>query len=406
MSFITAYLKYTSELESPGSFFKWSSYACIAGALRDHVYLKIGPRYIYPNIYVLLLADSAVARKSVPLSICADLLKKIEATKIIRGRTSIQAIISDLASVSMDKESGKILKGGSCLLCAEELASFFVSDPFAMTILTDIYDFRLLWENNLKATGKEKIQNLCVSMIAASNETHLKEIWGSGSVFGGLMGRTFFVKPNERRPGNSLLEDINTPVNGHYDDSKLLKILAEIVRMNGIFQVEPDAKRAYDSWYLKLYKKYESRPDKTGVMARIHTGVLKVAMILAVGHDMELVLRKKHIEESIDDCITLIPNYEVFTMSAGKATDAQVATLLLTELLDEKHKNRLSRRIFLRLHWTEVDEKILDMLVEKLVHSGILIEDIEGDTGTIHYSLTELGKRKLQKQKESQEEET
>lgn len=399
MSFITSYLKYTSELESPGSFFKWSSYACIAGALRDHVYIKYGPVFVYPNIYVLLLADSAVSRKSVPLAICADLLKKNDATKIIRGRTSIQAVIQDLADVYTDKKTGKQLKGGSCLLCAEEFASFIVNDPSAMTILTDIYDYRSSWDNNLKGSGKQTINNLCVSLIAASNETNLREIWGTTSVYGGLMGRTFFVKPNERRPPNVLIEDIMTPINGHYSTDGLLSQLKDISRVTGIFQIEPDAKQIYKSWYEALYKKYQERNDKTGVIARIHTSVLKVAMILAVGHNLELVLRKKHIEESIDSCLSLIPNYEVFTMSQGKASDAQLATIFLTELLDEKHKNKLARKIFLREYWSEVDEKILDTLIEKLVHSGILIEDLED--GILYYSLTELGIRKLREEMEN-----
>jgi hypothetical protein len=394
--FIEDFLHYTKELESPSSFFLWTSFACIASTLRDNVFVRQGPKNLYPNIYVLLLADSGIARKGQPLSICADLVKKVQNTKVVRGRSSIQAILQDLGSVHMDK-AGNQIQGGSCALIADELASFFSYDPFAMAILTDIYDYRDVWDYNLKSSGKLTIKNLCVSMLAASNETHLREVYTKAAVYGGLMGRTFFIKPDEHRQGNSLLDDITAPVNGNYDNKHLVEQLKQMAKLRGGFQVEQGAKLEYDKWYYDLRKKYEEKADKTGVIARIHTGVLKVAMILAVGKTMELILRRSHVEEAIHHCISIIPNYEVFTMATGKAEDAQMGALLFTELLEEKSGNKIARKVFIRNHWTEIDQVQFDLLIEKLVTAGLVKESFENDE--LFLSLTNLGIEKLEQRK-------
>ena len=204
-SFIKNLLEFTKESETPTAFWKWGAYAIIAGALRDEVYWTQRGHKVCPNIFVLLNADSAVHRKSGPIKEADHLLGDLKITKIIRGRGSIQAILEDLASSQMDRESGKTLRGGSCLLVADELRSFFVSDDSLIGILTDIYDYRDRFDYKLRG-APFKVTNLCVSMLAASNDEFLKEIYTVEAVNGGLLGRTFLVKPDEYRPANSLLE--------------------------------------------------------------------------------------------------------------------------------------------------------------------------------------------------------
>lgn len=405
MSFISEYLEFTKELESPHSFFLWSSIACVAAALRFNVYLPYGPRKIFPNIYVLLLANSGISRKSVPLGISADLLRATKATRVISGHTSIQAVLEELGNASgVMNQKGQIQNvGGACFLSAEELAAFFVSDPEAMTILTDMYDYRPEYEYNLKS-AKHIIKDLCVSLLGASNETHLREVYTKRHVYGGLMGRTFFIRPDERRPPNSLIETISMPINGHYNTDKLISLLKDIMKMSGKFVIEDTAGAEYNNWYKKLHSEYQSKEDGTGVVSRIHTGVLKVAMNLAAGYTCEPIIRKTHIEESINHCRIILNNYEVFLMAAGKANDAQIGAILFQELLDEKNKNEVSRKLFIRNHWSELDEEQFDTLIKKLITAGMVSEKFD-DAGTdMIFSITQLGRDKLREKIKARQE--
>jgi len=63
MNFINDFITLTSEYESPTSFWRWSAYAVVAATLRNNVHIQAGLRRIYPNIYVVLLADSAIQFK-------------------------------------------------------------------------------------------------------------------------------------------------------------------------------------------------------------------------------------------------------------------------------------------------------------------------------------------------------
>src|SRR5258706_15849366 len=99
MNFSSAFIQFTAAYESPTSFWRWSSYALVAAILRDNVYFEHGLFKTYPNIYVILLADSAEYRKGGSFPLVTELLlhEEIRNTKIIQGRNSVQAVIDDLS---------------------------------------------------------------------------------------------------------------------------------------------------------------------------------------------------------------------------------------------------------------------------------------------------------------------
>ena len=202
--FISMFMEYNSEFESPGSFWKWSGYALVSAVLRNSVYHNTGNDILYPNIYVLLLADSAAFRKGGSFPLVTELLTELHHTKIYDGRASIQALLEKL-SIDMAGKKGSPIRGGSALLLAEELASFFVADPQLIPMITNIYRSRKIYTYDLRGNAFT-VKDLCVSMLSASNEIHLRDVYDSRAVYGGLLGRTFLVKPDERRAPNSLLE--------------------------------------------------------------------------------------------------------------------------------------------------------------------------------------------------------
>lgn len=376
MDFITQFINFTKEYESPTSFWRWAAYAAVASVLRNNVYFEHGLRRTYPNLYVVLLADSAEYRKSGPPIAISKFLKELKASRVIIGRSSVQAIIDDLS------QNVGALKGGSCLLCAEELASFFVNDPALIPLITDMYDFRAEYEYNLKS-GKVKINDLCVTMLAASNETFLKEVYTNAAVYGGLLGRTIMVKPDETRPPNSLLEiNIN-----NYDAKPIMDSLSKIKLLSGQVRITQDAKMIYELWYHALYKSYKRIADRTGVTQRMHTTVLKLAIVIAASH-YTLEINEQHMKEAIDEITKLKSNYEVYAMGSGKSTQAEIGALVLNTLWTAPG-NKLKREDLLRSHWNMMSAEELDGLVSTLTQAKLLdMEQVNG-TGPIYYKMTE-----------------
>lgn len=382
MSFLSLFLDYTSQYESPTSFWKWSAYATIAAVLRDNCKFTQGSIVLYPNIYVLLLAESASHRKGNPVDFCEMFVKEVKNTKLISGRSSIQAVLDELARSETDKSTGKSLFGGSALFSAKELSAGIVNDPEAVKILTDIYDFRSEYTSRLRGSGTFKIKNVCFSMLAASNEDLLRDVYDIKAIFGGLLGRTFLVKPNEFRPGNSLF-NVNGVIKTHYD---LLEELRHIAVMNGEFTFTPEAQAEYDSWYLPFRESYKTKSDKSGVAGRIHTGVLKLAMILCVNDTRGLVINKQHVEQAIEECLALIPNYNQFVMGGGKSNVAEAGTIFLTELHSAEH-HCVSRKRMLQKYWNNFDAELLDKLVTTLEQAGMI--STEQHAEGVAYKLTD-----------------
>jgi hypothetical protein len=380
--FISSFLTHTSEYESPTSFWKWSAITAIGSILRDNCYRQFGDHRIYPNIYTLLVADSAVHRKGNPVKLCEALVSKINNTKVISGRTSIQAILDELSRGETNPKTGALLKGGSALFSAAELSAGIVNDPEAVKILTDIYDFREEYTSRLRGTGTFRIKNVCFSMMAASNASMLIGFFDNIAILGGLLGRTMLVKPDQFRQGNSLWDIKDTSV-GFKQLVCQLKVISEL---KGEFEFSIEAKEVYDNWYIPLRKSYEKKPDSSGILGRIHTSVLKVAMILSVNYRQELQVEKRDIEESIDECMALLPNYQSFIMRSGKSTIADVGAIVLGELIVSKD-HQMSRKELLRKHWNQFDAEIFDKTMQTLVPAGMLLESMNG-TG-IFYQLSE-----------------
>ncbi len=368
MSFVSDYLEHTKDYESPTSFWTWSAYSSIAAVIRDSVYRRQGDITTYPNIYVLFLAQSG-ARKGAPINLAQSLIQKVNNTKIISGRTSIQAVIDELAHTETNNKTGKLIKGGSAILIAGELAAGIVGDPAAISILTDIYDLKTDFKHHLRSTGRFKIDRIVFNMLSASNADLLKEVYTQSAVSGGLLARTFVIVPNEFRPPNSLLGEIDIEAVGRSFEG-LYEKLRKISELAGEIHVTEEARQIYNLWYVPYYKSLQGKGDKSGLLSRLHMGIFKLSIILTL-NDMEMSVRGCHMEQAISECLKLIPNYNTFIMSSGTSTISEAGSMFFEDILKVSNYT-LSRKTFLQQHWANVDSEVFDKLVVTLEGGGLI----------------------------------
>lgn len=372
LNFIEAYYKHTSIYESPGSFWKWSSYATIAALMKDKCFIKSGDSFLFPNLYTLIVAESSGHRKNRPVEFSETLLTITSGVKCISGRASVHAILDELARAETDGKTGKVIKNSSAIFYAPELSAGIVADPEGMKILTDIYDYKTNpYKSRLRTGPCFNLDKIVFNMLTASNEEMLRALFDMAVVRGGFLARNLLVVPNEFRKSNDLLdidhEALKTSKAG------LVDILKKIAVLNGEFYIERDAKDEYKTWYKPFRESYEKKKEASGIVGRIHTHVLKVAMVLAA-NETELIIRKDHIEEAINDCLSLLPNYSIFTMSHGKTDLSQAGGLVVTELL-QAPGHVLSRKELIRKHWTNgVDADMLEKIIINLEAAGMAVQ--------------------------------
>lgn len=380
--FVSLFIEAHKEYESPTSFWKWAAYSIVGSMLRSKVWFQHKNVKIFPNTYVVFLADSAQYRKGEPIGAARRLLGLVNHTKVFSGTASIQAILDLLSQAIANKNSPAPLRGGSALITADELAAFFVADPRLIPLLTDIWTPREKYEYHLRSTSSITIDDLCPSLLAASNEIFLREVYDSRAVYGGLLGRTFMIKPDETRPANSLMgEDGQVAV----DEKALVDGLFKIRELNGRVRFTKEAQETYHNWYIELYNSYKNHPDKTGVIQRMHTQVIKIAIIIAASH-YTLEITKDMTDTAILSVADLRQNYELYVMSSGQSNLATIGAKFLASAY-EKAGHKITRKEFLMKNWQEITSEDFEKLVVTLQAGGML--ELDADMGgEIAYRLS------------------
>lgn len=384
--FVKQLMEHTKLYESPSSFWKWAAYTAIGAVLRDNVFRKMGDQLVFPNVYTLFVADSAVHRKGHPVKIIENIVNAVRNTKLISGRSSIQGILDELSGSEQDKRTGQIMRGGSALFSAGELSAGIVNDPDAIKILTDIYDFKEEYTSRLRGSGVFKIKNVCFSMLAASNEELLRDVYDGKAIFGGLLGRTFLVRPNEFRQGNSLfrIPDQTQSFN------RMVDTLKEYAKLKGQFEITPEAEKYYDEWYLPFRRSYEKKSDRSGVSGRIHTSAFKLSMIIAIDRTQQLVIQETHVKEAIAECMNLLPNYQSFVIAGGKSSVGEVASLLIEDIWNSKGKT-ITKSEFLSRYIHMFDSELLDRTITTLTQAELikLVISTNGTSMVEAYGVTQ-----------------
>lgn len=388
MGFLEKLHEQTQEAESPRSFFLWSGLAAISAVVRKNVWINKKIYRLYPNIYVMLVARSGL-RKGYPVKLAQKLVESQEVTKVISGRNSIQAIIREL-SVQRSLESGKVLTNANAFLVNDELDSFLIGDDSAQTILTTLYDsfYHTNWTNTLKSAERpEVLKEICITMLSATNETHLDAFLDETSVAGGFMGRTLVVRETQKSRLNPLIDDDDEIKEANI--SMLHDEMKRISLITGQMKLTREAKDLYKTWYTEYNKKLEedAENDPTGLSERLHDHILKVAILLSLSDNSDKIITEGHTEKAIELCTGFVINTRLVIQGKGKSENANKNKILIDYLLSQPEYTAARRKI-LSAKYGDIDAIDLNNIVDTLSQAGFIEQSDRGKEGTF-YSLSE-----------------
>lgn len=385
MNFVKEVIDSTKELETPISFYYWASLAIISAVLKDNVWLDRGGVYnLYPNIYVMFHADSGL-KKGPPINLAKELVKKVNNTRIISGRSSIQGILKKLGT-AYTIPGGTVIKKSTAFIASSELTSSLVEDKAAATILTDLYDRHYNagdWESLLKMETFQ-LTDPTITMLTATNEAHSDQFFIKQDIMGGYFARTFIIYEKEENVSNSLV----IPPKKTPDKEALIEFLkvastlrGPYVPLGNSFGEMSKAGKIYNDWYNDFKKviKEQKIKDDTGTLNRFGDSVLKVAMLLAVSNGGQLEIGPNHMEEAIEVSEKLIGNIRKATMGKrGKSADADRKALIIEELL-YRDNHMISRTILMKKYWMHFNASELDEIMLSFDQSGMIRTEVQGN---------------------------
>ena len=384
MDLIEEVLKTTNTFEAPTRFYYWSTLSTVSAVLKDRVWFDMAGNYIlYPNIYVLLYGPSGV-RKGPPIALAEELVTKVNNTRVIDGRASIEAVIKELGTGTT--EPGKILVKDSCgFLVASELSSSIIGNNSAMDIMTNLYDRQYNekeWRYRLKVGESARLMKPTITWLAGTNEALFRDFIPEKNIHGGLIGRMFLITETQKQRSNSLMFRTVAP-----DKPKLVEQLRKVSQIQGEFSMADDVRHAVDTWYNKFDSdKAHTYNDNTGFVSRVGDFVIKIAMIISCARRGDKQILIDDVLEATTNILPLIAPTQRVVNSTKKTDESMVRKrgMVLRYLVKHpEHKEERSR--LLQNLGLQVSHEDLDNIAQLMIQQNTLTIDQIG--GKIWYRL-------------------
>jgi hypothetical protein len=358
-------------VETPESWLYWSLAFVISSVAANAYTLRTlkGNLLYYPNIYVILMGESGLG-KGFPVTLAKRLLQAADVTRVIAGRSSIQAIIKEGATTR--SVAGKpIMTDSRMAIINGELSTAIIQDPDALTILTDLYDHHLTWTNLLKGDGAEKLKEPYITCLFGSSPAHFYDSIPQPNIEGGYIGRNLVIYEEKRSKDVDLLdseeESIDEDRFTNYIVPKYVSHLVHIAKGKGRIIPSEEARRVFNSWRKDWRANQAQYNDKTGFVNRVPDHVLKIAMCLCLArYDSAFIISEADVKEAITKVSGLI--YASAKAAEGGGLDEDAAkTKRVIDYLIAAPENCLKRQELLVRGYGDYDSMTLDKILDTLL---------------------------------------
>lgn len=365
-----------SVVETPTSWIYWSLMCCISAAAANAYTLRTlkGNLLYYPNIYVMLLGESGLG-KGYPVNLAKRLVQEADITRVIAGRSSIQAIVKEGASTK--SVAGKsVISDARMFVVNGELSTAIIADPDSLTILTDLYDrnYNPQWTNLLKGDGAEKLKEPYITCLFGSSPAHFYDSIPQPNIEGGYIGRNLVVYEEKRSKDVDLLdseeESIDEDKFTNYIVPKFVPHLQKIAKNKARIIPDEAARALFNTWRREWRATQSVYNDRTGFINRVPDHILKIAMCICLArYDTNFIIIEDDIRESIANVTSLI--YASQKAAEGGGLDPLAAqTKRVVEHLIAAPENQLSRKELLVKGFGDFDANTLDRITETLMEMG------------------------------------
>jgi hypothetical protein len=264
----------------------------LATCLDRKVWFNQGYFKLFPNLYIVLVANSQKCRKSSALKIGYNLLNELpEDTKprILSQKMTPESILDGLWPKAKKGKEGVIRAVSSGLFYAEELATLLdkqARNAGMLSLLVDMYDSQEVWSYRTKSRGVEELRNVYCNLLAGASPEYLRLSMPYEEIGGGMLARTIFVYQKSPRHRVAFPELTQAEIDSK---AKLVHDLIEIQQLSGVMDITASARKWYKDWYEKQDPE-GYRMDIAPYLHKKETLILKIAQLLSVAEGDTLLI--------------------------------------------------------------------------------------------------------------------
>ena len=390
--FISEYLKYTSRQESPQDFHQWVAITILATAVARNCYKDRGYYKLYPNLYVVLTAESATLHKSTALNIGVKMLRAAfgEKKHVFAQKITPAAMMSYLAELTTE------MNAAEALIHASEFAVFLGRtnlDPTLLELLTDLYDAPDLHIYSTIGRGTQRCENICISMLAGTTPEWLKGALPEESIGGGFFSRLLIICRKETDRSEPFPEDIVGDNTLREAKDNCIHDLIHIGNLKGSFTWTNDARLFFEDWYSDFNQVRAAECDHAfkGYYGRKADTLIKIAMILSLDVSDDMVLEEKYLVEAL----ALLNDNEGFMKSVTKylgqteaGRDAETVYKYIEKKVEVTHSGLLRAMSY------KYNARMLNDILDSLEQAkAISVKREGGKVYRVERDLIELGSK-------------
>lgn len=387
------YVYYTAGHEAPEDFHVWVGLTTVGSCIRRKAWFDNVFYNMYPNLYTILVSPPGIGKKTTAINIGAGILREADPEcRIVAEKVTPEALAKILSKPSEHATATgglKIEASAEGLLLAPELTVFLGREQYnegLILFLTRLYDSADIQETETISRGKEKLRNVCISLLGATTPSEINNAIGKVAKGSGFMSRLNIIQkettprvvPFAVKPDKTVREML---ING----------LQQIIRdVKGEFTYTPMGRE----WYVDYYKRHNQAKQvakkASDNMERQPDHLLKIAMIMSACERRDMLID----EDILQRCFNLL---SVAAKNCGEtlrmidATERGKMAQRALQILRE-HGGFTTRSILVKgLYRYGISGPELDVIMNTLIDAGLVHQFFTGDAGrTRAYRLDKL----------------
>lgn len=343
----------------------WCGLWCISSAVARRSYVARPRAPVFLNLYVVLVGDSGVARKSSSINSASRLVRNV-----LRGVSDISLLDAKLTPEKLDELLHNATEQhGNAQLCiaVPELAVFLGTERYIAhmpTLLTDLYDCPAeRFGGGTIERGSVIQHNVWINFLSASTPVWLLKTVNPNVVEGGFTSRCYFIVANQPKRSVAWPEESDDQLLTDLHED--LQIIVQETAKHPRITLTDSGRRLFTEWYEIRPRSID--PFKQSFEAREDAHVLRLAGLLSI-NDGSWQITGGHIECAI----TLLTGVKatsgsIFENAAAVSKFATgldiLRTQLITQGMDPVPRSRLYIKV--RNHLTSLEfASLIEMLDE------------------------------------------
>ena len=357
--------------ETAAAYDLWCGLWLISLACGRDIYIDRPHARVFMNMYVILVADSGITRKSSAVDRATTLahvcLEGQDNTRIIEGKMTAETLCFELGEISSFEGTGRVV------IAVSELATVLGTETYARTLptlLTDLYDCPA--RRHIPANSKRKaydLRNVWVSFLSASTPAWLLKTVNPTVMEGGFTSRCYFIlgdKPKnqvawpEARDDKRLTDAIVTK----------WREIQRKVHEHKVIGISEKAKEYFVRWYGR--RRLSSDPFRSSFESREDSHALRLAGLFCINDDT-WIIQHQHIVAAVKLITEVKESGATLFEPVSEQTDWLLATDCIRTMLIEAGASPIARAVLYRAVRRHITNEQFTVLITTL-HEMLLIQ--------------------------------